>query len=57
MVEDVIGLESDFVAGLDRVGVWGSSTGTVEASEVGIIYVFDLGKNSFIQSAWAELGG
>jgi hypothetical protein len=45
MVEDVIGMEDDSIAGFDRVGVWGTSTGIVEASEVGIIYIFDLGEN------------
>jgi hypothetical protein len=34
MVENIIGIEGDFVAGFNSVGVWGSSTGTVVASEV-----------------------
>ncbi len=57
MIEDIIGMEGDFIAGFDRVGAWGNSTGTVVASEVGIIHISDLGENSFIQSVWAELGG
>ena len=57
MTEDAIGMEGDFVAGFKRVGVWGSSIGTVIASEVGIIYIFDLGENSFIQSVSAEVDG
>jgi hypothetical protein len=40
MIENVIGMESDFVARCDRVSVRSSSTGTVEASEVVIIYIF-----------------
>jgi hypothetical protein len=50
MVEDVIGIEGDSIASLDRVSVWGKSAGTVEASKAGIIYIFHLNKNSFIQS-------
>jgi hypothetical protein len=50
MIEDIIGMEGDFIAGFDRVGAWGNSTGTVVASEVGIIHISDLGENSFIQS-------
>jgi len=50
MVEDIIGMKGDFIAGFDRVGVWGNSTGTVVASEVRIIHIFYLGENSFIQS-------
>ena len=49
MIENVIGVEGDAVAGCDRVGVRGSSTGTVEASEVGVVYIFDLGEDLFSQ--------
>ena len=41
MVELIIGVEGDFAAGFNRIGVWGSSTTTV-AAEVGIIYIHDL---------------
>ena len=46
MVELVIGVEGDFAAGFDRIGVWGSST-TAVASEVDIIYIHDLCEISF----------
>jgi hypothetical protein len=55
MVEIAIGIEGDCLAGLNRVRIWGVTTGTVVASEVGIIYIFDLNKDSFIQSACREM--
>lgn len=48
MIEILISIKRDLVAGSDRVGVRSNST-TVVASEVGIIYVFDLGEKLFIQ--------
>jgi hypothetical protein len=49
MIEIVIGIKGDLAAGSDRVGVW-SNSATVVASEVGIMYIFDLGEKLFIQS-------
>ena len=46
MVKLIVGVEGDFAAGFNRIGVWGSSTTTV-ASEVDIIYIHDLCKISF----------
>jgi hypothetical protein len=54
---NAISMEGDFVTGLNRVGIGGSSTSTVVASEVQIIYIFDLGEDSLSQSAWTELSG
>jgi hypothetical protein len=48
---NAIGMESDFVTGWNRVGIGGSSTSTVVASEVQIIYIFDLGEDSLRQLA------
>ena len=48
MIEIVISIKRNLVAGSDRVGVWGSSTAVV-ASEVEIMYIFDLGEKLFIQ--------
>ena len=49
MVELIIGVEGDFAPGLNRIGVWGSSTTAVTA-EVGIIYIHDLCEISFSSS-------
>jgi hypothetical protein len=51
MRDDTIGMEGDLATGFDRVGIWGSSAGTVVASEVGIMYIFDLNEDSFSQLA------
>jgi hypothetical protein len=56
MIEIAISIEGNFLTGLNRVSIWGFTTGTVVASEVGIMYIFDLNEDSFTQSACMELG-
>jgi hypothetical protein len=55
MIEIAISIEGNSLAGLNRVSIWGITKGTVVASEVGIIYIFDLNEDSFTQSACMEL--